>query len=168
MKIKYKISKGLELQRNGAMIDLVATEDYTINKGEHTLIELGISMQLPKYIMAITPPRSGLFGNTGLIVVNSFGVIDPPISNRTNIKCKDVSKLLGYIGDGDTWKCNTYKLTEGTITIKKGERLSQFHLMPVMDCPWWITLKWIFKRKLEFVQVDVLGNKNRGGFGSTN
>jgi len=168
MKIKYSLPEGLELQRNGAMIDLCASKDYILRQGEIELIDLGLSMELPEHIMAIVPPRSGLYKTTGAIVVNSIGIIDPPITNRTNIYCPDLDKLNGYVGNGDKWKANLYKLDLGVKTISKGDRLVQFHLMPTMDCPWWIYLKWIFKRKIEFVRVDFLSsNNNREGFNST-
>jgi dUTPase len=169
MIINYVLTEGLELQRNGAMIDLVASKSINVSSITNELVDLGISMQLPNYIMAIVPPRSGLYGALGLIMVNSFGVIDSPNpKNRTNIYIGDKEKFEnGYTGNGDKWKANLISLKE-TVYIKKGNRLVQFHLTPTMDCPWYIWLKWIFKRKLIFNRVDVLlSNKNRGGFNST-
>jgi dUTPase len=168
MTINYTLTEGLELQRNGAMIDLVASKNYVIGPNCSKLIELGISMQLPKFIMAVVPPRSGLYSSTSCIIVNSVGIIDPPIENRTNINCPNPEKLNGYIGNGDKWKANLFNLSSDSVKITKGNRLCQFHLTPTMDCPWYIWLKWIFKRKIIFNRVDILpSNKNRGGFNST-
>lgn len=168
MIINYVLTEGLELQRNGAMIDLVASKDYILKEFRNELVDLGLSMQLPKFIVALIYPRSGLFKEKECVVTNSIGVIDPPIENRTNINCPNPDKLEGYVSNGDKWKVQLFKLTEGTGTISKGDRLCQFHLTPTMDCPWYIWIKWIFKCKLIFNRVDVLlSNKNRGGFNST-
>jgi len=53
MKIKYTLTEGLELQRNGAMIDLCASKDYILRQGEIELIDLGIKPKYPEELMYV-------------------------------------------------------------------------------------------------------------------
>ncbi len=121
------------------------TKNITFNTA---LIDLGISMQLPKYFEANIVPRSSTFKNFGIIQANHFGVIDSE-----------------YCGDGDVWKFSAIALRP--VVIKKGNRLCQFRIRPSQKAPIWVKLKWLFTNKITFVEVDSLGNKDRGGFGST-
>jgi len=57
-----------------------------------------------------------------------------------------------YKGDLDIWKMPVLAIRDGF--IEKGDRVCQFRLMPIMQ-------------PTEFIEVDTLGNENRGGFGST-
>lgn len=121
------------------------TKDITFN---HTLIDLGVSMQLPKFFEANIVPRSSTFRNFGLIQANHFGVVDSE-----------------YCGDNDVWCFSAIALR--TMEIEKGSRLCQFRIRPNQNAPIWVKLKWLFTSKIEFVEVASLGNKDRGGFGST-
>ncbi len=56
-----------------------------------------------------------------------------------------------YSGNGDIWKFPAYA-TKDT-EIKKGDRICQFRIMK--------------KANMHFKEVEDLGDKNRGGFGST-
>lgn len=58
-----------------------------------------------------------------------------------------------YNGDNDEWMMPVYATRD--ITIPAGERVCQFRLFK-------------HQNELEFEEVSTLGNKNRGGFGSTN
>ena len=57
-----------------------------------------------------------------------------------------------YCGNGDVWKYPVYA-TRDTI-ICEGDKICQFEIVPIMPL-------------VEIIEVDDLGNKNRGGFGST-
>ncbi len=57
-----------------------------------------------------------------------------------------------YCGDTDSWKFPAYAL-RNTI-IHKNDRICQFRIVKKMP-------------KIEFIEVEELGNKNRGGWGST-
>lgn len=57
-----------------------------------------------------------------------------------------------YCGDDDIWRFPAYALRN--TTIPKGTRIAQFRLVKCGE-------------PVEFVEVDCLGNKNRGGLGSS-
>lgn len=58
-----------------------------------------------------------------------------------------------YNGDGDEWKFPAYNLGE-SVDIPKGTRICQFRLLPHQPA-------------FALNEVDILGNADRGGFGST-
>ena len=85
-------------------------------------------------------PRSSTFKTWGIIQTNSVGVVDDT-----------------YIGDNDQWHMPVYCLdskNEGGTWIKKGDKIGQFRIMEVMP-------------EIEFEEVEVFNNSDRGGFGST-
>lgn len=57
-----------------------------------------------------------------------------------------------YCGDTDEWMMHVYALRSGE--IHKNDRIGQMRIMPKMP-------------NIIFESVDSLGNRNRGGFGST-
>lgn len=125
-------------------IDMRASEDAFIPVGEHQLISLGVSMELPEGYEAHVVPRSSTFKTYGIIMTNSVGIIDG-----------------SFKGDSDVWRFPAYCLEGrdiidgrvGTV-IRKNDRICQFRIM---------------KRQpdFQFVQVDELVNADRGGIGST-
>lgn len=121
----------------GDWIDLRSAEDVVMKAGDFKLISLGVSMKLPEGYEANIVPRSSTFKNFGVIQTNSFGVVDE-----------------SYCGDGDIWKFPAYALRDTEIHV--GDRLCQFRLNK--KCDW---------KDIEFVEVDFLEGKDRGGFGST-
>jgi dUTP pyrophosphatase len=58
-----------------------------------------------------------------------------------------------YSGDEDEYKVVLYNFTDEPVEIKKGERLSQIILLPY--------------QKVEWEEVETLGNPTRGGYGTT-
>lgn len=58
-----------------------------------------------------------------------------------------------YSGDEDEVKAAYYNLTEKPVIVEKGERIAQGAFVKIEKADW--------------QEVDVLGNKNRGGFGTT-
>ena len=57
-----------------------------------------------------------------------------------------------YCGDNDEWKAMVYATRDGI--INRHQRLFQFRIQEKMP-------------ELNFIEVDELGNKDRGGYGST-
>ena len=79
IKIKYhssEISKLEYIEGKSDWIDLRAAEHVVLKKGEFKLINLGISMELPKGYEAVIVPRSSTYKNFGIIQTNHMGVID--------------------------------------------------------------------------------------------
>lgn len=166
LKVKYKLlTPGCApvINANGDAFDLVAAKDVTletprlrgisaedgskIKAGFHsTIIPLGIAMELPKGWVADVRPRSSTYKKWHIILANSFGLIDST-----------------YCGDTDEWGYPAIALS--TSHIKKGDRICQFEIRPSQKASIWQKLRWLLTSKIEFVQVETLGNKARGGFG---
>lgn len=112
IKIKYfdkeidKISK----QNIGDWIDLRASEDVILTKGDFKLIPLGVGMILPDGYEAHIVPRSSTFKTLGIIQTNSIGIIDN-----------------SYSGDNDQWKLPVYATRDAF--IRKGDRICQFRIV---------------------------------------
>ena len=170
MKIKVKlfgesklpqiIDKGdwIDLRSNSEDFEVCAPQactQYTKNGYKrrdvnfHTgMIELGVAMKLPKGFEAIVVPRSSTFNSFGIMCRNSFGVIDNT-----------------YCGDRDQWKFPFIAMRDGV--IQKGERICQFRIQLSQKATPWQKIKWLFVKRIEFVQVANLDDESRGGFGST-
>ena len=147
MKIKIKYfdnAKELNMIEKGNWCDLYANKDMFIPEGEKMMIPLGVAMELPEGYEAHVVPRSSTFKTWGIIQTNHIGIIDN-----------------SYCGDNDQWFYPAYCLEPknfidnqyGTL-IRKGDKIAQFRIIEVQP-------------KLEFEKVELLGNKDRGGFGST-
>ena len=147
MKIKIKYfdnAKELNIIEKGNWCDLYANKDMFIPEGEKMMIPLGVAMQLPEGYEAHVVPRSSTFKTWGIIQTNHIGIIDN-----------------SYCGENDQWFYPAYCLEPknfidnqyGTL-IRKGDKIAQFRIIEVQP-------------KLEFEKVELLGNKDRGGFGST-
>ena len=147
MKIKIKYfdnAKELNMIEKGNWCDLYANKDMFIPEGERAMIPLGVAMELPEGYEAHVVPRSSTFKTWGIIQTNHIGIIDN-----------------SYCGDNDQWFYPAYCLEPknfidnqyGTL-IRKGDKIAQFRIIEVQP-------------KLEFEKVELLGNKDRGGFGST-
>lgn len=111
-------------------------------------IPLGVAMKLPKGFEAVVVPRSSLFKKKGLILSNSFGVIDN-----------------SYNGNDDEWGFPAIALQDTFIPV--GSRICQFRIQLSQKATFWQKLRWLFSSGIELRQVDVLDGTNRGGFGST-
>ena len=151
IKIKYHDSEieRLEKIKVGDWIDLRAAEDVDIRYGEYKLISLGVSMKLPKGYEAHIVPRSSTFKNWGIIQTNHMGVIDNSYSGTNDIwrfpaYCLDAK---GYVDEDGLWS-NVHS------RIRKGDRICQFRIVKKQP-------------DIEFDEVLVLDEIDRGGFGST-
>jgi dUTP pyrophosphatase len=148
-KIKYlRHNKEYELKSFGNWIDLAASKEYNLQPNEFKIIDLGISMQLPKHYEANIVPRSSTFKNFGILQTNSMGIIDTE-----------------YCGHNDRWGFPALASKKHAY-IGKNDRICQFRINLSMSAPWWAKIAYLFIR-YEFEEVHVLHGKNRGGFGST-
>ncbi len=116
-------------------IDLRAAKDYDLKQGDFALIDLGISVELPRGYEMIIAPRSSTFKNFGLIQTNSIGVVDE-----------------SYCGDDDVIMMPALAMRDTKISV--GDRVCQFRILR-------------HQPTVVFEEVETLGNKTRGGFGST-
>lgn len=92
-------------------IDLYTAEEVELCAGEYKLIDLGISMMLPKGYEALVIPRSSTFKKYGILLANSTGLIDE-----------------SYKGDNDIWKFPAYATRN--VTIPENVRICQFRILP--------------------------------------
>ncbi len=91
-------------------IDLRASKEIVMKKGEFKLIPLGVAMKLPDGYEAHIVPRSSTYKNFGIIQTNSMGVIDS-----------------SYCGDQDEWKFPAYALRDTAIHMN--DRICQFRIV---------------------------------------
>lgn len=156
------LSDGTELPRyaheGDAAVDLVATEDCTLMPGEWVKIGSGLRCAIPRGFVGLVVPRSGL-GCKGLVLKNGCGVIDSTYrgeigltlynNNPTTIwkKVKGIFALTFTNGGREE--------PEGTIHVRKGDRVAQMLIMPVAEAT--------------FLQASSLDDTERGegSFGST-
>lgn len=113
IKIVYhtdKIDKLDYIEGKSDWIDLRAAEEVAFRAGEFKMINLGVSMALPKGYEAHVVPRSSTFKNYGLIQTNSYGVIDQT-----------------YCGQDDVWHWPAYA-TRDTV-VHANDRICQFRIM---------------------------------------
>ena len=150
IRIKYfDDAKKLEKISKGDWIDLYANKEMFIPEGERAMIPLGVAMELPEGYEAHLAPRSSTFKTWGIIQTNHVGVIDH-----------------SFCGDNDQWHFPAFCLvgkdrmwlneTVGRkgIFIHKGDKICQFRIMEIQP-------------KIEFEEVEHLGNEDRGMCGTT-
>lgn len=111
IKIKYigDIDK-VEKLSVGDWVDLRASCDVHLQRGELYNIPLGVAMQLPKGYEAIVAPRSSTFKKYGILMANGIGIIDN-----------------SYCGDNDEWAFPALATRE--IIIPKNTRIAQFRIL---------------------------------------
>ena len=97
----------------GDWIDLRAAKDVHLQKGEFTIIPLGVSMKLPEGYEAHIVPRSSTYKKWKILQTNHMGVIDN-----------------SYSGDNDIWGMPVIAMEE--TTIRKNDRICQFRIMKRM------------------------------------
>lgn len=149
----------------GDCIDLRSAYDYEFNapqagiqyqkdnqkvrdvKFDAKLIRLGIAMKLPKGFSAVVCQRSSMTKKMKLVFATS-GYIDN-----------------SYNGNEDEWGLYCYAIDY--TSIKKGDRLCQFRIIPNQFATRWQKIKWLFSSKITFKFVKELNSTNRGGHGST-
>ncbi len=111
--IKYftdRIDKLEYIDGKSDWIDLRASEDVILKKGEFKLIPLGVAMKLPDGYEAHIVPRSSTFKNFGIIQTNHCGIIDK-----------------SYSGDNDMWRMPVLAMRDTEIHVN--DRICQFRIM---------------------------------------
>ena len=118
-----------------AGIDLHSIEEHILEPMERKLIKTGLAFEIEEGYEVQIRPRSGLAYKYGLTVLNSPGTIDADYRG-------EIMVLL-------------INLSNEFYTIKKGERIAQAVIAPVVQA--------------KIVEVNELSDTKRGekGFGST-
>jgi dUTP pyrophosphatase len=166
IKVKYKdeTSNRLKVIDKGEWIDLSVhlkdcstIETYKDNgslkieryfhQGDYGMLDLNVAMELPAGFEAPVVPRSSTW-KSGMLQMNSVGIIDKT-----------------YCGDDDWWRFPYYMFMDGK--LEHNQRICQFRIQLSQKATVWQKLKWLFTSKIEFIEVEHLGNENRGGFGTT-
>lgn len=140
---------------NSVAIDLYVAEDTTIKAGNFALINLGVSIQLPKGYKADMRMRSSTFKKWGLIQTNAVALIDTSYSGVEDILKLPVFMLITQEDIINYQKNNSWK----TITIPKGTSICQLEILPCME-----------EMELNSMILEEYKEYNkitRGGFGST-
>lgn len=96
---------------DGDWFDVCTAEDAELKKGELKVISLGISVETPDGFTTYIAPRSSTPRRHGIILANSFGIIDH-----------------SYRGDGDVIGFPAYAIRD--TFIPKGTRIAQLGIMP--------------------------------------
>ena len=157
MKIKVKCNEENlpKFINKGEWVDLYVAQSTKVdslrtrNKTPEVVnIPLGVAIKLPKGYEAIVAPRSSTASKYGILMANSFGIID-------NV----------YSGNNDEWKFPAIAIK--STYIEKGVRICQFRIQLSQKATMWQKLKWLFSNKIEIVRVENLDDIDRGGFGST-
>lgn len=106
------------------------------------------------------PPRGLAFISTGLIVCTPPGYMLLVTARSSTARKKGLMLSNGvgvvdrdYCGPEDVIKLSVYNFTDTAVTVEKGDRIAQ----------------GIFVRvdQAEFEETDAVGEKSRGGYGST-
>lgn len=165
MKIRIKYfegSKKLEKISKGDWIDVYANKDMFIPKGTRAMIPLGFALELPEGYEAHLAPRSSTFKTWGIIQTNSVGVVDNSFCGDNDqwhmpvycLEGKDVAdKIYDTFCELEQYNNPVGDRVKGT-WIHKGDKIAQFRVMEIQP-------------EIEFEEVEVLGNENRGMCGTT-
>ena len=119
-------------------VDLYAVEDTIVHPNSTVIVKTGLHMAIPEGYELQIRSRSGLALKQGIFVLNSPGTVDSGYRNQVGV-------IL-------------YNIEKDSFEIKKGDRIAQAVLCPVV--------------KIEWVEVDTVedldeSERNLGGFGST-
>ena len=118
--------------------DLYSVEEKTIKSFGRDILSTGVKLNIPEHYEIQVRSKSGLALNDGLMVLNSPGTVDQ-----------------GYTGEIKVILFNT---SDKQITIKKGQKIAQAVLSPVVN-----------GKYVNLVQVEKVedGDRKDNGFGST-
>lgn len=127
-------------------MDVYSLEDRFMSEGSTHLFKLGFEVEIPKGYEIQVRSKSGLTLKEGLIVLNSPGTVDSTYRGEVGVILHNVKKHLEHTVD-DTVK--------NTKLVKKGQKIAQIVLCPVIECEW---------EKVEELNET---NRGEGGYGST-
>ncbi len=109
---------------------------------ETTTVEPGVIIRIPANLVVETPKGYMLL-----------------VKDRSSTaKKKGLFVLVGYVdqdycGDGDELQIQVYNFSKEPVVVERGERIAQAAFVRIDTAEW--------------NEVDNMGEKNRGGFGST-
>lgn len=155
LKIKVKVlTEGCmpEINPVGDWIDLRSATYINLSAPTKSIntyyIPLGVAIKLPDGFEALINSRSSGPNKLGLFIPNGQGVVDN-----------------SYSGNKDEWNyiCSPMRDT----VINKYDRICQFRIQLSQKATIGQKIKWLFSSGIELVEVDDLGDNNRGGIGST-
>jgi len=118
-----------------AGFDLASSVDLVVQPGEVTLVPTGLVIGVPKGHVLGVFARSSTPLKRGLMVANGVGVVDSD-----------------YCGPADEIKIEVFNFTAAPVTVKRGDRLAQGLLIPVVRAEW---------------EEREPAAPSRGGFGAT-
>lgn len=150
--LKSAVDKDILAPQSGTLKKAILEDGTGVNIRDVSMetyyIPLGVAMGLPKGFEAIIDSRSSGPKKMGLFAPSGQGVVDN-----------------SYSGNNDEWNyiCSPMRAT----SIKKGDRICQFRIQLSQKATMWQKIKWLLSSGIELVEVDDLGDNNRGGFGST-
>ena len=113
IRIRYhsqEIEKLRYIDGKSDWIDLRAAEEVSLKEGDFALINMGISVQLPRGYEMIIAARSSTFKNFGLIQTDAIGVVDE-----------------SYCGDDDIIMMPVYATRDTQVHVN--DRLCQFRIL---------------------------------------
>jgi len=118
--------------------DLYSTESINLQPLSRGIVGTGLKFSISDGYEIQVRPKSGLALKEGLTVLNTPGTVDS-----------------GYVGEV---KVILYNSTQNTVQIKKGQKVAQACVCPVVNGKW-----------INPVEVSSIEDKDRGsnGFGST-
>lgn len=119
-----------------AGLDLYAAADTSLAPFQRALIPTGVAVAIPEGYAGFVQPRSGLAARLGLSFVNTPGLIDSHYRGEI--------KVIAINLDPDE-----------TVTLRRGERIAQLVVQPVVRV-----------EVLETADLDET-RRGEGGFGST-
>lgn len=126
--------------------DLYAVDNYQVYPGETVLVHTGLVANLPNGYEIQIRPRSGLSLKTPLRVSNAPGTIDSDYRGEISVMLTNTSNHT---------RKYTQEYVNGAVTIKRGDRVAQGVLAPVVRGDFYE----------EFNVEDTA--RGSGGFGST-
>ncbi|HBN56452.1 MAG TPA: deoxyuridine 5'-triphosphate nucleotidohydrolase [Lachnospiraceae bacterium] len=91
-------------------VDLRASQETVLKKGEFALIPLGVAIKLPEGYEALVIPRSSTFKNFGILQTNSCGLIDE-----------------SYCGNNDQWYFPALAIRDTVVHVN--DRICQFRIL---------------------------------------
>ncbi len=140
--LKYSVSEHIKepeyAYNTDSGFDLRSTKDFEIPPFGRDLVPTGLSFDIPEKCELQVRPKSGLALKKGLSVLNTPGTVDN-----------------GYTGEVQVIVIN---LSNKTQTIKKGDKIAQAVLCPVITGGY-----------IDLIKIDNIKEKDRNnnGFGST-
>jgi dUTP pyrophosphatase len=107
-------------QTTGAAgFDLASSADMVVESGEVALVPTGLVIEVPKGHVLGVFARSSTPLKRGLMVANGVGVVDSD-----------------YCGPADEIKIEVFNFTAAPVAVKRGDRLAQGLLIPVVRAEW--------------------------------